>query len=93
MLEILPPSAPSTVEELPDTEPIEISQFLRDRPAVADLSFPITHLNFPYQKENPMSDPRTTPESTPHAEPVPPQEVDPETGTDPDGSPTENPSG
>jgi hypothetical protein len=30
---------------------------------------------------------------TPDVDPVKPGEVDPETGTDPDGTPTENPSG
>ena len=34
----------------------------------------------------------TTP-STPDVDPVKPGEVDPETATDPDGTPTENPSG
>lgn len=31
--------------------------------------------------------------STPDTAPIAPGEVDPETGTDPDGTPTENPSG
>jgi hypothetical protein len=30
---------------------------------------------------------------TPEVDPVKPGQVDPETGTDPDGTPTENPSG
>ena len=37
-----------------------------------------------------MSDPHTTPTSP---EPVKPDEVDPDTGTGPDGKPVENPSG
>lgn len=32
-------------------------------------------------------------EPTPDVDPTKPSEVDPETGTDPDGTPTENPSG
>ncbi|NYF09011.1 hypothetical protein HDC94_000167 [Leifsonia sp. AK011] len=39
---------------------------------------------------NTISDRTST---TPSGDPVTPDEVDPETGTDPDGTPTENPSG
>lgn len=34
-----------------------------------------------------------TDKSTPDTEPVDPDEVDPETATDPEGDPVENPSG
>ncbi len=37
-----------------------------------------------------MSDPKN---DEPIAKPTAPQDVDPETGTDPDGTPTENPAG
>lgn len=37
-----------------------------------------------------MSDTSNVPDTS---KPVDPQEVDPETGTDPDGTPTENPAG
>jgi hypothetical protein len=40
-----------------------------------------------------MADFPSTPSDTPKEEPVKPSEVDPETATDPDGTPTENPSG
>jgi cell division septation protein DedD len=44
-------------------------------------------------KEETMSDPNPTPPRTPDSEPVKPEEVDPETGTDPEGKPVENPAG
>lgn len=40
-----------------------------------------------------MSDPGHTTPTTPDTDPVKPEEVDPETGTDPQGNPVENPSG
>jgi hypothetical protein len=41
-----------------------------------------------------MSDPGTPrPKDAPKDAPTKPVEVDPETGTDPDGTPVENPSG
>ncbi|MGO4783100.1 hypothetical protein [Cryobacterium sp. W22_MBD10_FK3] len=40
-----------------------------------------------------MSNPSNSPAATPGSDPVKPDEVDPETGTDPDGNPVENPSG
>jgi len=40
-----------------------------------------------------MSNPDTSASTTPSSDPVTPDKVDPETGTDPDGTPTENPSG
>ena len=40
-----------------------------------------------------MSNPESATPPTPDVDPVSPSEVDPETATDPDGTPTENPSG
>lgn len=40
-----------------------------------------------------MSDPNEAPSAPPDTKPVDPTEVDPDTGTDPDGTPTENPAG
>jgi hypothetical protein len=40
-----------------------------------------------------MSNAENSTPSTPDVDPVTPDEVDPDTATDPDGTPTENPSG
>ncbi|WP_281270299.1 hypothetical protein [Cryobacterium soli] len=40
-----------------------------------------------------MTSQNSTPPASPSSEPVKPDEVDPETGTDPEGKPVENPSG
>ena len=40
-----------------------------------------------------MTSQSSTPPASPSSDPAKPDEVDPETGTDPEGKPVENPSG
>lgn len=57
-----------------------------------DVALPANRTIRHDSKEDPMTD-KTTPGDAPDTETVDPEHVDPETGTDTEGDPVENPSG
>ncbi|KQQ21874.1 hypothetical protein ASF48_01100 [Rathayibacter sp. Leaf299] len=57
-----------------------------------DVALPANRTIRHDQKEDPMTD-KTTPGDVPDTETVDPEHVDPDTATDPEGDPVENPSG
>ncbi|OOB92245.1 hypothetical protein [Rathayibacter sp. VKM Ac-2630] len=57
-----------------------------------DVALPANRTIRHDRKEDPMTD-KTTPDDAPDTETVDPEHVDPETATDPEGDPVENPSG